>query len=182
MFSLGMIAYNRMELVSLVHPYLTEMAEKSGETCHASILDDGVHVMFIDRVLGTSFLKMDTAIGFRFYAHCTATGKAIVAFQSEQAVNQYIRRAEFKPVTAQSIKDAQSLLRTLDEIRSKGYACDNEEAELGLTCYAMPLLDSSGHAYAAISISGPTTRMEANCDRHLNLLSSAVSKISRTIT
>lgn len=64
MFSLGMIAYNRMELVSLVHPYLTEMAEKSGETCHASILDDGVHVMFIDRVLGTSFLKMDTAIGF----------------------------------------------------------------------------------------------------------------------
>ena len=53
MFSLGMIAYNRMELVSLVHPYLTEMAEKSGETCHASILDDG-----------TSFLKMDTAIGF----------------------------------------------------------------------------------------------------------------------
>jgi len=53
MFSLGMIAYNRMELVSLVHPYLTEMAEKSGETCHASILDDGVHVMFIDRVLGT---------------------------------------------------------------------------------------------------------------------------------
>lgn len=73
-------------------------------------------------------------------------------------------------------------MRTLDEIRSKGYACDNEEAELGLTCYAMPLLDSSGHAYAAISISGPTTRMEANCDRHLNLLSSAVSKISRTIT
>ena len=121
MFSLGMIAYNRMELVSFVHPYLTEMAEKSGETCHASILDDGVHVMFIDRVLGTSFLKMDTAI----YAHCTATGKAILAFQSEQAVNQYIRRAEFKPVTAQSIKDAQSLLRTLDEIRSKGYACDN---------------------------------------------------------
>ena len=177
-----MIAYNRMELVSFVHPYLTEMAEKSGGTCHASILDDGVHVMFIDRVLGTSFLKMDTAIGFRFYAHCTATGKAILAFQSEQAVNQYIRRAEFKPVTAQSIKDAQSLLRTLDEIRSKGYACDNEEAELGLTCYAMPLLDSSGHAYAAISISGPTTRMEANCDRHLNLLSSAVSKISRTIT
>ena len=64
--------------------YLTEMAEKSGETCHASILDDGVHVMFIDRVLGTSFLKMDTAIGFRLYAHCTATGKAILAFQSNR--------------------------------------------------------------------------------------------------
>lgn len=182
MFSLGMIAYNRMELVSLVHPYLTEMAANSGETCHASILDDGVHVMFIDRVLGSSFLKMDTAIGFRLYAHCTATGKAILAFQSEPAVNQYIRKAEFAPVTAHSIQDAQSLLRTLDEIRCSGYACDNEEAEPGLTCYAMPLLDSSGHAYAAISISGPTTRMEANRDQHLQLLSHSALKISRTIS
>lgn len=182
MFSLGMAAYNRMELVSLVHPHLTEMAERSGETCHASILDDGVHVMFIDRVLGTSFLKMDTAIGFRLHAHCTATGKAILAFQSEQTINQYLRRAEFEPITAQSIKDAQSLLHILDEIKRRGYACDNEEAEPGLTCYAMPLLDSSQHAYAAISISGPTTRMEANRERHLQLLSSAVSEISRTIT
>lgn len=182
MFSLGMIAYNRMELVSLVHPYLTEMAESSGETCHASILDDGVHVMFIDRVLGSSFLKMDTAIGFRLHAHCTATGKAILAFQSEQAVGQYLRKANFEPITPQSIHDAQDLLRVLDDIRRDGYACDNEEAEPGLTCYAMPLLDSAGHAYAAISISGPTTRMEANRERHLQRLNEAVVKISRTIS
>ena len=32
MFSLGMLAYNRMELVSLVHPYLAEMAAASGLT------------------------------------------------------------------------------------------------------------------------------------------------------
>ncbi len=182
MFSLGMIAYNRMELVSLVHPYLTEMAESSGETCHASILDDGVHVMFIDRVLGTSFLKMDTAIGFRLYAHCTATGKAILAFQPEQTTGQYLRRASFEPVTQHSIRSAQELRRILDNIRRDGYACDNEEAEPGLTCYAVPLLDSRGHAYAAISISGPTTRMEANRSRHLRRLSEAAAKISRTIS
>lgn len=182
MFSLGMIAYNRMELVSLVHPYLTEMAESSGETCHASILDDGVHVMFIDRVLGSSFLKMDTAIGFRLYAHCTATGKAILAFQPEQTISQYMRRADFEPVTQQSIRSAQNLQRILDNIRRDGFACDNEEAEPGLTCYAMPLLDSRGHAYAAISISGPTTRMEANKARHVQRLSEAVAKISRTIS
>ncbi|MCF0137564.1 MAG: IclR family transcriptional regulator [Oscillospiraceae bacterium] len=182
MFSLGMLAYNRMELVSLVHPLLTEMAQISGETCHASIIDDGRHVLFIDRVLGSSFLKMDTAIGYRLPAHCTATGKAILAYQSEQSVSGYIRRVDFTQVTSKSIKNAESLRVLLEEVRSRGYACDNEEAELGLTCYAVPLLDSSGHAYAAISISGPTTRMEANCEHHVKLLHSAVRKISRTIT
>ena len=93
LFSLGMVAYNRMELVSLVHPYLARMAEESGETCHVAILSDGVHVMFIDRALGTSSLKMDTALGYSLTAHCTATGKAILAFQSDRVLNQYLRRS-----------------------------------------------------------------------------------------
>ena len=41
LFSLGMVAYNRMELVSLVHPYLVQMAEESGETCHVAISATG---------------------------------------------------------------------------------------------------------------------------------------------
>lgn len=181
MFSLGMIAYNRMEIVSLVHPYLVQMAEETGETCHASILDDGVHVMFIDRALGSSWLKMDTALGYRQYAHCTATGKSILAFQSDQTIHQYIKHTKFVQITPQSIKDAQSLLKILEKVRAEGYSCDNEEAESGLTCYARPLLDGSGRAYAAISISGPTTRMVKKKEEHLQRLENAVSRISKTI-
>ncbi len=181
MFSLGMLAYNRMELVSLVHPYLVEMAAASGETCHVAILSDGVHVTFIDRALSNSWLKMDTALGYSQYAHCTATGKAILAFQPDHVLTQYLRRTVFVHNTPASIPDAKTLLTILDDVRHQGYACDNEEAEYGLTCYGMPLLDSTGRAYAAISISGPTTRMEARKDEHLQRIREAVKQISRTI-
>lgn len=181
LFSLGMLAYNRMELVSLVHPYLVEMAAASGETCHVAILSDGVHVTFIDRALSNSWLKMDTALGYSQYAHCTATGKAILAYQPDHVLTQYLRRTTFVRNTPTSIPDAKALLEILEDVRRKGYACDNEEAEYGLTCYGMPLLDGTGRAYAAISISGPTTRMEAHRDEHLRRLADAVKAISRTI-
>lgn len=181
MFSLGMLAYNRMELVSLIHPYLTRIARESGETCHLAILDDAVHVMFIDHALGTSQLKMETAMGYRQYAHYTATGKAILAFQSEQIINQYIKKTVFKNITTHSIKDASELLRILDCVKKDKYACDNEETEFGLTCYAMPLLDVTGRSFAAISISGPTTRMEKNKQNHLKRLQVLVDDVSKTI-
>ncbi|MBO5544748.1 MAG: IclR family transcriptional regulator [Oscillospiraceae bacterium] len=181
MFSLGMLAYNRMELVSIVHPWLVEMAAASGETCHVAILSDGVHVTFIDRALSNSWLKMDTALGYSQVAHCTATGKCILAYQPEHVLTQYLRRTSFVHNTPSSIPDARTLLEVLEKVRREGYACDNEEAEAGLTCYGMPLLDSAGHAYAAISISGPTTRMEAHREEHLQRIRSAVKGISQTI-
>lgn len=180
LFSLGMVAYNRMELVSLVHPYLTRMAEDCGETCHVAILSDGVHVMFIDRALGTSSLKMDTAVGYTQIAHCTATGKAILAYQPESAIRQYLRSASFPQITRNAIPDANALLRRLDQVRRDSYASDEEEAEVGLTCYGMPLLDVSGKAYAAISISGPTTRMLQRKEQHLERIAQTVKAISRT--
>ena len=181
MFSLGMLAYNRMELVSLVHPHLQQLAEISGETCHLAILDDAVHVMFIDRALGTNQLKMETAMGFREYAHMTATGKAILAYQSAQVVNDYLKKTEFKQLTIHSLKDAAELLNLLDAVREQGYACDNEEAEYGLTCYAKPLRDMTGRAFAAVSISGPTTRMEKNKAAHLEQLQQLADRVVQTI-
>jgi len=177
LFSLGQLAYSRMELISLIHPFLVSMAHEGGETSHLAILVDTTHVMFIDKALGTHYLKMDTAIGFRQYAHLTATGKALLANQSEQALNQYVKKAEFEKRTSHSIRSAKELLGALDVVREQGYAWDNEECEEGLTCFAVPVLDASRSAIAAISTSGPTTRMIKNREAHLRRLKNASSKI-----
>ena len=181
LFSLGMLAHSRMELVSLVHPYLERMAAESGETSHVAILQDGGRVMFIDRALGAGSLKMDTALGYSQIAHCTATGKAMLAFQPEQTVERYLRAASFPRMAPGAIPDAETLRRRLREVRRLGYATDEEEAEYGLTCYAMPLLDGSGRAIAAISISGPTTRMVRQREEHLRRLGDAIREIQRRI-
>ena len=51
-------------------------------------------------------------------------------------------------------------LADLELIRNRGYAFDEEEHELGISCIAAPIKNKQGIAYAAISISAPTSRLE----------------------
>lgn len=177
--TLGQIAHNRMELISLIHPCLCRISDETGESSHLVIMDTPTHVTFIDKCVGTLWLKMDIMLGYTQYAHITATGKAILAYESDQFINQYIRSAEFEPQTPNSIKDVKELLNLLSQIKEQGYSCDSEEAEIGLTCFAVPLLSISGRPVAAISSSGPTTRMTANKEKHLQALRSAAEQIQK---
>ena len=178
-FSLGMLAHSRMEIVNIVHPYLLKMAQLTGETSHLAILENDREVIFIDRALGTRSLKMDTPMGYEMKLHNTATGKAILAYQDDKKITDYLRYADFTKTTDKSIESAQQLLRILDDIKRDGYACDSEEAEPGLTCFAKPLLNrNTKTAYAAISVSGPTTRMLDQKEKILNELQFAVDEIS----
>ncbi len=179
--SLGQVAHNRMELISLIHPFLVNLSEKTGESSHLAIMDDATHVTYIDKSVGTLCLTMDVMIGYSRYAHLTGTGKALLAYQSDQFVNQYLRSATFEAYTPNSIKDAGHLLRTLDTIREQGYSIDNEEVELGLYCIAVPVLSRDSEPIASISLSGPTTRMVTNQETHLKHLKEAVNQIERLI-
>lgn len=178
--TLGQIAHNRMELIGMVHPHLVKLSDATGESSHLAIMDNATHITFIDKSVGTLWLKMDITLGYTQLAHLTGTGKAILAYESDQFINQYIRSANFDQLTSHSIKDAKELLNILDQIRDQGYSCDNEETELGLTCYAVPILDASGHPLAAISSSGPTTRMIANKEHHISLLQKTADAIQKS--
>ena len=80
--------------------------------------------------------------------------------------------------TEYTIRSLEQLKEELD-VREKGYAIDREELELGLTCIGAPILDRSGHAIAAISLSGPKSRMLAGdfCER-VRAVTEAARKIS----
>ena len=61
--------------------------------------------------------------------------------------------------TPRTITDRGRLEDELNEIRSLGYAVDDEEHALGLRCVAAPLFDELGRAVAAVSVSGPSARI-----------------------
>ena len=97
-----------MELISIIHPYLEQLTKETGETSHLCILEDGYHIVFLDKALGTLALKMDT---FGNAAACPSyqKWKAILAFESEQVINQYIKHTDFEPKTDSSIKSAKRI-------------------------------------------------------------------------
>lgn len=182
LFTLGQLAYSRVELISLVHPSLVKLADEFSETAHLSIYDGNISIIFIDKAVGNSTLRAEAADGARYNAHLTASGKSMLAYQKDQKLNHYIKKVDFKARTANSIDSAKRLLQALDEVREKGYAVDYEEYEEELTCYAVPILDVSRIAVAAISISGPTHRISKHKDAMIEKLRSAAENIGQQLS
>lgn len=177
LFTLGQLAQSRMELSRLIHPFLEEITKESGETSQLILLD-GMSAVFVDKAVSPSALKMDTPLGSSYPAHQTGGGKAILAFKGEDFQERYMKEASFAPLTASSIQSPAELSKVLSKVRKNGWAEDAEEAETGLTCYGVPVLGENGEPICAISMSGPTTRMKANAEKHIGLLKKAAAEIS----
>jgi IclR family acetate operon transcriptional repressor len=102
-------------------------------------------------------MRMFTEVGRRVSPHCTAVGKALLARMSGERLAEVLGRLELARHTQHTITDASDYLRELHRVRARGYALDEGELELGVRCVAVAL--DGGPARAALSVSGPTTRM-----------------------
>jgi DNA-binding IclR family transcriptional regulator len=63
-------------------------------------------------------------------------------------------------------------------VRSRGYARDNEELELGVRCMAAGIHDDSGKLVAGLSISAPADRLQEDW---LDDLVQTAARISATL-
>ena len=77
---------------------------------------------------------------------------------------------------------AARLEEVLAQIREQGYACDDEESEIGLYCLAAPIRDMNGDVVAAVSISGPAERMKENREKNIALVKQTALDITRSIS
>lgn len=137
-------------------PYLTELTEVTGETSNMAVLD-GDQVVYVAQAPSRHSMRMFTEVGRRVDVHCTAVGKAILAQLPEETVEQVLARAQMKPQTERSITTVDAMRTELGVIREQGYAVDDGEQEIGVRCLAVAVPGSPSNA--AISISGPETRM-----------------------
>ena len=176
---IGRIVTERSTFVEQIHPYLTELTSLSGETSHLVVWHSDTEIIFIDKVVGNYSIRMDSMVGLTRPAHLTGTGKILLAYSNEKQVHNYLDRASFEKKTIHTIASKSALEEELKKIRELGYACDNEEAEAGLTCFAAPIMQA-GNAIAAISMSGPTSRMLENKERLIMLVTTIAKNISDT--
>ena len=181
LISLGNAVTGRLEVIQFGHPFLVELTAATGETSHMGVLDRNIYVRFVDKVIGTSSIHMDSIIGLRRKAHLVGCGKVLLAYQPPAEVEAYIHSVNFEPMTDYSITSGNELRRELAAIREQGYGFDREESEYGLFCIAAPVRDANDTVIAAISISGPTERMRRNLERNIEQVRQAAEKISVSI-
>jgi len=157
---------------------LDELAEMTGETVHLAV-PSGTEVVYIAKVESKHALSMFSHIGARLPMHCTALGKAILAFSDSYEVNAVLARPLITR-TPNSIISVEALENELTLIRSRGYAIDNEENELGIRCVGAPIFDYTSKPIGAISISAPCNRMDQDrCNSLGPLVYLAAQKVSR---
>lgn len=158
---LGEYKRNRMDIYRKARPEVTSLAEKTGEMANAAVEEHGKGV-YITRAEGTEAVTVDTYAGKRVNLHCTALGKTILAELPEQRVDDIIDTHGLPARTENTITDREALNSELAEIRKQGYAYDREERLSGLRCVAAPVVPEDGEIVAALSVSGPTTRIKGD--------------------
>jgi IclR family KDG regulon transcriptional repressor len=157
-YELGNAVVNRTGLLPIVHPYLEELGEQFHETNNLAILDRG-DVIYIDKVESPESLRMDIKIGSRVPAYCTALGKVLLAFLGEPEFRKFMKSQKLAHRTKKTVTSLAELKRNLQQVQTQGYAIDDEELYEGVRCIAAPIRGCNGKVIAAISIAGPSIRM-----------------------
>jgi DNA-binding IclR family transcriptional regulator len=144
---LGSLAVHQDRLVRAAAPLLGELHRATGLVVHLAVLD-APDVVYLDRIGDRA---IPTRVGGRQPAHCTAVGKAMLAY-SDAAVDLRERKTKY------SISTSSQLAAELAKVRAHGVAFEREESVLGFGCVAAPIGDP-GEAVAAVSVCGPMNRM-----------------------
>ncbi len=151
------------DLLRRARPILEELTRKSGETSHLAVLRD-FEVVHLDGVLPDQLLLTALRVGQRLPVYCTALGKVLIGCGDLQQQESFGRRLaaddELSQRTESTIVDVQKLFDELRAVCARGFAVDIEECVPGMRCAAAPVYDASGRVVAAISISGPTVRLD----------------------
>lgn len=114
-----------------------EQPQLSRQTARVAVLE-GLDVLYLARYDGARPIRMTSNIGDRFPAHCTGTGKALLAQLDPRVLDERLRgHHSLMKLTPKSITDPVELRKALAEIRATGYAVDDEESTPGVTCIAI---------------------------------------------
>lgn len=158
LFELGSLVPRQRGLREAAAPFLADLFEATHETVHLAMLD-GLEVVYVQKLDSRRGPKVPSRVGGRLPAHCTGVGKAMLAFSPPERVDAALAAGLHRRAPRTVI--APGLLRQeLAEIRERGVALEHEESTVGITCVAAPVLDATGMATAAVSITGWVNRID----------------------
>jgi DNA-binding IclR family transcriptional regulator len=159
LYELGSRAIEQIDLRARVQPWFRKLSAQVGETVHLGVMQK-TSIVYLDKVDPINRrVWLASRIGASNPVHCTAMGKAILAFLPPDAAADIIAHIRFTRFTPRTLCTPEALQRSLDRVRRRGYAIDDEEVECGVRCVGAPILNESGRPVAAVSVSGPSSRI-----------------------
>jgi IclR family KDG regulon transcriptional repressor len=155
--NLGESVREIFDIAIISRPYIQRICDEIKESVHLGTLGNG-KVYIVDQVLSKAKYSLSAEIGMIEEWHCSAVGKSILAFKSEQYIDNVLRNYPFEKHTSNTIQNAEDLKKELSKIREQGYALDDEEVALGVRCIAVPVRYYS-NVFSSVGISAPKEQL-----------------------
>ena len=150
--------HRRLDIRERSRSLLRELTDQTRETSHLGILH-GDEVVVVEQAETAERIRTITYVGMRMPIHCTALGKALLAFVPDSELRLQLGDSGLRKYTDATITDPNRLEQDLAEIRRRGYAYESGEFDPGMSCLASPVRDSEGHVVAVVGVSGPSNRI-----------------------
>jgi DNA-binding IclR family transcriptional regulator len=154
------------------------LCEKWDQAVNIGVYVGANRVAFVHSELPTKPHIVLPRSGYISWAHCTASGKILLALASEAELERALA-TNLEAMTPNTITDPAKLRQELLTIRELGWARDDQESVLGLACVAAPVKDSFGICVGSISISGPRNEIMASFQAIKDDLVSSARRISQ---
>jgi IclR family transcriptional regulator, acetate operon repressor len=144
------------DLVSVAQPFLDRLGTETGETVNLGVPRGGGVVEQIAQVDSTYLIGGTNWVGMSVPLHCAALGKALLAYGAAGLPPGRLERR-----TARTLTSRTAIRADLATVRERGYAVTDEELEPGLVAVAAPVYRDDRMVIAAVSVSGPASRLTA---------------------
>ncbi|WP_235037177.1 IclR family transcriptional regulator [Actinomadura sp. K4S16] len=133
-------------------PLLHELQVTTGLVAHLAVLD-GAEVFYLDKLGGRLATSVPSRVGGRAPAHCTALGKAMLAWLEPEQVDALLGSG-ISRFTSRTIGELGTLHQELHRIRQRrGLAFERGESYPGIACVAAAIRGAEGPV-AGISLAG----------------------------
>jgi DNA-binding IclR family transcriptional regulator len=169
----------RLEMVRQAQPVLDDLAQRLDETINLAVVREHYSV-HVQQALGSAAVASQNWVGQVTPLHATSSGKILLAYMSEERLEEVLDAAGLKSYTEHTLTSREALVEQLAQARAEGFATAFEELETGLNAAAVPVRDHTGAIVGALSASGPAYRFDkARIESVADELKAAGARISR---
>lgn len=177
-FVIGVRYLRRTSLVDRATPILRQLMAETGETANLAVPRDG-SVVFVNQAECHHSIRAFFPPGSASPMHASGIGKALLSEMNPAMLERVLGDGQLERFTDHTISDPDLLMIELERTRSRGFAIDDQEKNIGMRCIAAPVLNWTGDLVAGLSISGPIARIG---DGEIPTLALAVMHAARELS
>lgn len=181
LFSIGYSALADDNIVQLAADAMRSLRDETKETVLLGTLMEREGAV-LEELAGLHHFNFRLQRGARFFLHCTAPGKAILAYLSKAQQASILDNLKLTRFNKNTITSKSELLKELKNISNSGISYDEAEQIEGCHCIAAPIMDQYGHPVASIWITGPSSRLPISDFPKLGIkVKAAADKVSNLL-